>query len=100
MSDHIPINDNSNNHVDPDSDDEEDTKCGTRRSHHNNNYRHRNSPALFLAQRIEQAVYYDTAEIFDEISFFYVQIIDALLTIYNRHMAALTTGASNAIEST
>ena len=68
MSDHILSNDSSNSLLDLDSGDDEDIEYGTRRSRRNTNYHHRNSAVLFPAQRMEQAVYYNTAKIFAEIS--------------------------------
>jgi len=99
MSDHTPNNDNSTNNLDPESEDKEDIGYGFRCSRCNINYHHKNSLALFCAQRMEQAVYYDTAKIFARISLNYAQIISTLLTLYNRHVASLTTAASNIIES-
>jgi len=48
---------------------------------------------------MEQAVYYDTSEIFVQFSLHYSQIINTLLSIYERYMTLLSTAATNIIES-
>jgi len=70
MSDHKPNNDSSNNNLDPDSGNEGDIEYDTRCSRRNENYHHQHLSALFPAQRMEQAVYYDTVKIFAEISLY------------------------------
>jgi hypothetical protein len=94
MSDRTPNNEN-----DLDSGDEADIEFGMRRSRRNTNYHHRNSSALYPAQRMEQAVYYDTAEIFSDLSLSFAQIIATLLASYNQHMASLSIATANAIEA-
>ena len=99
MSDQNPNNDNNNNNLDPDTGDKEDNEFGIRCSRRNTNYHHRNSYALYPAQRMEQAVYYDTAKIFAEFSLSFAQIIATLLASYNQHMASLSTATANTIEA-
>ena len=94
MSDRTPNNEN-----DLDSGDEADIEFGMRCSRRNTNYHHRNSSALYPAQRMEQAVYYDTAEIFSDLSLSFAQIIATLLASYNQHMASLSIATANAIEA-
>ena len=62
-------------------------------------YHHRNSSALYPAQRMEQEVYYDSAEAFTKVALSYAEIIGSLFILYNQYTASLTTAAANTIDA-
>jgi len=87
-----------NNNDDTESVDD-DVEYGIRLSRRRTSYHHRNSSALYTAQRMEQEVYYDSAKAFSEIALSYTEIIGSLFILYTRYTASLTTAAVNTIDA-
>ena len=74
-------------HHNDDISNDNDIEYGIRGSRSSTTYHHRNSSSLHPSQRMEQEVYYQSAEIFSEAALFYGHIIRLLLTIYQRYMS-------------